>query len=158
MWSEIDTLSDENRMVISAFLQSMEEEHPDIPYGFGIDGQCFDEDGNFVTPPPGEGLTCATFVVEVLRQQGFDILVEDSWPIRAEDEAWRAAIIQQLELSGSADAPHIAALAAKPTTTRVRPDEVAAACLNSPIPNEFASIVALAEDIYAQVNKQPVLR
>lgn len=69
-----------------------------IPYGFHfVADSVLTRDG--VVPsdlPSGAGLTCATFVLQVLRNQDFHILDMDSWRGRDDDAEWQKSILEML--------------------------------------------------------------
>lgn len=44
----------------------------------------------------GQGLTCATLVIEVLRRQGFDLIDRTTWPLTDENKNWQLNIINNL--------------------------------------------------------------
>jgi hypothetical protein len=51
-----------------------------IPYSIAYQPVNYFVDGRYVQTAPGQGLTCATFVLEVLRHHGIDIINRDTWP------------------------------------------------------------------------------
>ncbi|CAG4906374.1 hypothetical protein [Paraburkholderia saeva] len=44
----------------------------------------------------GEGLTCATFVLEVLARYGFDLVDTSTWPLTEENAQWQRMILDRL--------------------------------------------------------------
>lgn len=84
----------------------------------------FDSDGLFVEDVPGAGLTCATFILELMKNMSHDLIVADDWPVRSEDDGWRDFILGHLVkmLKGEDYAVQVAN-----KTARYRPEEVAAA-------------------------------
>lgn len=100
-----------------------------IPYGVALPDDCFDAtSGAWLLGPTGRGLTCATFVIAVLKAAGFTLLDVLSWQARPEDEAWRQLIIAALRgnPSNRQQADHIEREGA---CSRFRPEEVAGAGL-----------------------------
>jgi hypothetical protein len=114
-----------------------------IPYNLKHDTECeFDENGNYV-PKPGEtGLNCATFVLTVFRSAGTLLVDTTTWIIRESPER---------EVDVSAQSRFVSQLARKPQTReqaervrseiggpRIRPEEVAGACLEDDLPVGFS--------------------
>ena len=151
LWVDLEGLDDENRLVASAFFRALEEEMPHVPYGFGIDGECFHQDGTFISPPVGQGLTCATFVVAALNAQGHKILDELTWPDREQDAVWQAHIIEMLEQHSDAPQEHINALKSLIGATRIRPEEVVASGVHQPWPTMFDDVSSLAEQVLLEL-------
>lgn len=98
-----------------------------IPYGINFwKGVRFDPAGNFNPVDDGIGLTCATFVLSVFQNHGFNILDVSSWLARPEDTAFFEAIMTALTNDG-ADTSYIAAQRNDMREAiRIRPEEVAA--------------------------------
>lgn len=58
-----------------------------VRYGFSDSVRSwFDDDGRFVPGDSGEGLTCASFVIAVLKAGGIDLLDFETWPTRANQD------------------------------------------------------------------------
>ena len=68
-----------------------------IPYGICIDGTGFAKDGTFTSTENYSGLTCATFVIQVLHSQGFYIIDFEKWKHKKADKRWQKQIIQTLQ-------------------------------------------------------------
>ena len=135
-WSQLG-LDAINKKYLAAALVQISANKNTVPYGFDAHPPCFDENGVILPQPDGNGLTCATFVVETYRSQGFQLVIETSWPSRPEDERWRDEIIAILENSNPEATEHIEALKRNPTSTRIRPDEVAAATQQEQLPVSY---------------------
>lgn len=88
------------------------------------------------------GLTCATFVLAVLRSAGVELLKREDWPSRADDMVRFAKILKALR-SVSAEDAYFDALEAEVTAVRFRPTEVAGASSKQP-PCSFVDAVAAA--------------
>lgn len=84
----------------------------------------FSANGDYKATKKGNGLTCATFVTEILRAIGIPILDERTWP-EGVNQAWIDAIADTLEQKG-ADADHVASVRACANARRILPAEVAA--------------------------------
>lgn len=74
-------------------------DHAPIPYAIKLPVIVFDSTDNyrFKGCKPGEGLTCATFVMKFLQAFGFDIIDEISWQKRDTDIQFADQILTQLE-------------------------------------------------------------
>ncbi|NVN85976.1 MAG: hypothetical protein HXX15_07780 [Rhodopseudomonas sp.] len=152
LWNDIN-LNEFNRRFVASWLDERRN-HPDkIPYGFRTDGSPYDADtGRFISPPIGQGFTCATFIVAVLRHLGFELLNEDTWPLsRTDDALWQAGIIARLRECG-VPTEHVAALAQDIGARRFRPEEVCGAtCLAPNWPVDFDNASAIAAGIIADI-------
>ncbi|MGA2292624.1 hypothetical protein, partial [Bradyrhizobium sp.] len=99
----------------------------------------------------GKGLTCATYIVAILKSLGFPLLLEDSWPIdRADDQLWQRAIIEELRKSG-AEEDYIAVAQNDVGAKRYRPAEVVGSATNAAWPVVFSDATALAAAVLADV-------
>jgi hypothetical protein len=76
---------------------------------------------------PGEGLTCATYVVEVMETLGFTPFDKDGWIPTDEDAAWQKRVIEFYRQRYPEWADHFEAEKANIGGPRYRPDHVAAA-------------------------------
>ena len=74
---------------VTAFLRRVQKNHSRIPYGFSPDEQAWFNPvtGGFNPGERGEGLTCVTFVLALLRGAGLPLTVTETWPARPDDEA-----------------------------------------------------------------------
>lgn len=108
-----------------------------IPYGFQLLPRGFDPASGAWRGAFGEGLTCATFVASVLASFGYEILIEKTWYVRAEDVEWQQKILGLLR--GRADLEYVAHQARHVgRVARFRPEEVAVAAASSDVPLGFA--------------------
>lgn len=152
VWNDID-LDESNRLVVASWLDERRGKPDKIPYGFRTDGSPYDPDtGDFISPPIGQGFTCATFIIGVLKHLGFNLLIEDTWPSSREDDVvWQTGIIAKLQ-EYHASAEHVEALKHDLGTRRFRPEEVCGAtCLAPDWPVNFDDASAIAADILAVV-------
>lgn len=67
-----------------------------ISYNFDFDGSTFNDQGLFVKQDPYSGLTCATFVLQVLSSQAYNLLDIKNWISREEDKSWQKKILKSL--------------------------------------------------------------
>jgi hypothetical protein len=134
----------------TALCEMMAENPPLIPYGFGRHGGQISALGKYIPGAPDHGLTCATFVLKLLRAYRLDLLQEASWPTRREDAAWHQEILAALA-AGSADPDHVEAVRTQVGCARFRPDEVAASAASPPYPADFPSVTPVAQQIRTEL-------
>ena len=111
-----------------------------IPYSIKpFDRDPFDDSGKLRCREPGDGFTCATFVLWVFSHSQIELVNKDSWEDRDEDRCWRAWIVEMLEEHSTADKAHIDAQQEHiESASRFRPVEVAgAASVYTGTPIEF---------------------
>jgi hypothetical protein len=144
LWEQIQ-LDETNSSYVASWLDDRRAKPDNIPYGFSISGEVFDGDNDdFIDPPLGEGLTCATFIIAVLKHLKFPLIKEETWPVnRRDDVAWQTGILQQLERTGASQL-HVEALRSNVGAVRYRPEEICgAACLDDwPVAYDDASTTA----------------
>ena len=99
----------------------------EIPFGVSINTEkgSFNSKGIYKTPLGADGLTCATFVAEVCRGIGIDLLDESSWQPREEDAQWIDEVCGLLEVV-HAEQAHVDHVRRSFQGLRIRPEEVAA--------------------------------
>lgn len=150
-WDAVGFLDSTNTAFMAAFLASVKSAAvAGIPYGFDVSNRYFTLHGEYVPPPDGKGLTCASFVFTVFRDQGFAVLDLKSWPARPSDEEWQRFVMRALD--GSATEVHLAELAADLPAVRIRPEEVAACSAVQDIPLGFSVAEQLAAEVLAVIN------
>jgi len=148
-WTQI-SLDLDNKIVLAALVARIANKHPAIPYAFNSDGVCFDKaTGDLLQCPAGRGLTCATFILAVFALFGHPILEGSTWEVRPEDVTWQQAILAMLE--GRSDPEHCEAVNADRNAPRYRPDEVVGGATHDDWPVPFATALALAEQIRADL-------
>jgi hypothetical protein len=128
LWNNISALSPLNKRLIANKLSRAGGDK--VPYGVGyrIGGIYLDKKTlKYVVTAPGEGLTCATYVVEVLETLGFTPFDKDSWMPTDEDTAWQKRIIEYYRRHYPESIDHFEAEKANIGGPRYRPDHVAAA-------------------------------
>ena len=65
-----------------------------VPYSIAWDDkQYVDTDGKLEALEPGDGFTCATFVLESFKRYGMDMVARETWPITPESALWQKDII-----------------------------------------------------------------
>jgi len=106
-----------------------------IPYGLCVDGTGFAIDGSFDANDHNDGLTCATFVIQVFHSQGIIIIDLDGWKHRKADKKWQNQILQNLKAYPTTTDAFIEHQKSKilAGSARFKPEEVAAAA-SKPVP------------------------
>jgi hypothetical protein len=123
-----------------------------FPYALRFEGTSFDHSGRLVLGARSRGLTCATFILAVLRSVGVTLVDEGSWPIRkAEDERFLDA------LSRFATTEHMAILRREVAdgVKRIWPDEVIGACMVSSLPAAFDVVRRAADAVLDVLTSKP---
>lgn len=104
-----------------------------------------DESGQLVNLEVGEGLTCATFILELMKNLGYPLIKSETWMIREEDQKWRDFILKCLK--SSCEEQHITNQYVE-QTARFRPEEVAAAAaIYNRTEQEFREIEPIGKQI-----------
>ena len=75
-----------------------------------------------------KGLNCSTFVLTIFSSAGPRLIDTSNWPKRPEDKAWHEKLVKFLE-STDASPAHIKRVKKDIGCARIRPEEVAGACL-----------------------------
>lgn len=152
LWSPMPFLEEPNCHVVASWLHVRRSKPDLIPYGFRVDGRVYDAESDaFIPPPPGQGLTCATFIVAVLRHLGFSLLVGASWPNdRQDDREWQEAVVAALKEQGASE-QHVKALAEDVGARRYRPDEVVGAATLAEWPVAFPDAAKAAQEVIAAI-------
>lgn len=140
-----------------AVMRSVSKKKPLINYGIGAVAAkgSFTGNGVYRAPKGSDGLTCATFVVEILRNAGIPILKYETWEESPENVAWGEKVCRDLENDGVPE-DHIAAVRSNVGKLRVRPYEVAAAAMLPPRqrPAEFAAVQTGATAVEVALSEQ----
>lgn len=95
-----DAFGEEERAFFSSWLMKVWEKNQGvIPYGlnYSNDVSLFGEDARYSDVSIGAGLTCATFVLSVLKSVGFPVVDIDTWTVRSDDVVWQNKILSYLE-------------------------------------------------------------
>lgn len=113
---------------VAAYMQVVANHEYHINYGINlIDAMgSFAPDGTYTPSANSDGLTCATFVLEILRAQCIDLVDLGSWIAIPENIVWANLVCDSLEKYG-ADHIHIARVRGNINGLRLRPFEVAGA-------------------------------
>jgi hypothetical protein len=93
--------------------------------------------GTFVKGEESNGLTCSTFVIEVFRSAGIELLRYSDWPHNRDgDDKWHDHIVAEIRRK---DAEHANAIAKEKGCARFRPEEVTGTCASKTLPASFSS-------------------
>lgn len=125
----------------------------EIPYSFLGQTQPFDRVTGKYNPSvhAGDGLTCATFILEIFKCLGLELLDESSFEERPDDLDWQNKITYWLR-QRNVEGHHVAKLEESNLAKRFRPEEVAAASGEENLPLQFTEAaskgVALVEELH----------
>lgn len=110
-----------------------------IPYGFSPYTGYFGAKGEIRWTAPGNGLSCATFVLAVFDSAGVRLVKGETWPInREDDKTFQSLMIQTIRISGNATTAHIKGMKDDIGQVRFRVLEVAGAVAAEVYPAEFS--------------------
>ena len=149
-WIAPDLSQDEQRILAAKVDAWLDENEGKIPYSVAHPGGVIFKDNVWVGDEPGQGLTCATFIVELFNELGLPFIDIETWQVRTEDAEWAERIIAMLEHSMSPE--HVVAQRNRiGQTVRVRPADIAAAALlvnqKTEIPLRFEVVAPLSAHI-----------
>jgi hypothetical protein len=86
--------------------------------------------------------------MQVYKSLEFGLIDESIWPVRDDDKAWQAAIIQHLKAASNPPSErHIELMESDIGCLRFRPEEVAAATQHPDRPVTFEQCLEMAEQI-----------
>ncbi|MGT2504066.1 hypothetical protein ACVOMS_31165 [Bradyrhizobium guangxiense] len=126
-----------------------------VPYSPIFQGLYFDAATlRYDRHEPGEGLTCATFIVAVLDALGRPLFDVDEWTARDADFQWHDQIIDMLERSPDATQEHIDAMRSRPRGARFRPEEVVGSIWASSPPISFTAARVLGLCVIGDLDKR----
>lgn len=118
-----------------------------LPYAFRYRETGFRADGRMLLGKSEHGLTCATFVLAVLKSVRVDLLKLADWPHREEDAARHRELLAMLRADPRIARAHVDAVADEINCIRYRPEEVVGAASRAELPVSFIDAVAAAEQI-----------
>lgn len=138
---------------ITAFLALNHKRSQDeIKYSIGWNERnYFDSQSDaYIAKEHGDGLTCATFVLEVLKHHGFDMIARQTWPVTEEDKTWQEAKLMQLkeeDIPPSAEDFEVQSSLIG-IAPRYRPEQViAAATLYDEEPLEYVAVSPVSDQV-----------
>lgn len=112
-------------------VRALSKRLPQIKYGINFLAAqgSIEGNGTYKAPKGSDGLTCATFVLEVFRAASLRLIKEDSWKPTEDNKVWANRVCALLERQ-EVDPAHIEHVRSNIAGLRVRPEEVAAASQN----------------------------
>lgn len=119
-------LSQEDQRILAAKADAwLEVNEGKIPYSVADPGGVVFKDDVWVGNEPGQGLTCATFIVALFDELGIPFLDTGGWESRDGDSIWAEGILAMI--SESMTHEHVEAQRERlGETIRVRPSDIAA--------------------------------
>jgi hypothetical protein len=130
-----------------------------VPYGFSPYTGYFGPQGDIRWTAPGNGLTCATFVLAVFDSAGVRLVTGDDWPTpddRPEDKQFQKEMVELVRTRSRATAAHIRGMRADVGQVRFRVLEVAGAVAADSYPATFATAEVLGAQLQRLVNSGSV--
>lgn len=120
-------LSQEDQRILAAKVDAwLDDNTGKIPYSVAHPGGVVFKDNVWVGNDPGQGLTCATFIVELFNELGIPFIDVGTWQDRCGDIQWAERILAAI--SHSMPPEHVDAQRKRiGHTVRVRPADIAAA-------------------------------
>lgn len=120
---------------------------PGLPYAFLFKETAFSADGKVLLGQTEHGLTCATFILAVLKSVGLDLLQLTEWPHRDTDVERHRELLDNLQRDPRVSRAHVEAVNAEVNCVRYRPEEVVGACSSAGLPVSFVYAEAAGEQI-----------
>lgn len=155
-------LDEYNAIAFAAYLTVVANKYetkPPILYGMDWLGakDSFDDEGNYLKPWDTSGLTCATFVCELLRGCDWDPVDDRTWPRDHPDDLhWREEkiaeyVARQREERTAITPAQIDDMKAVSPFVRLRPEQIAGAASSSQAewPTDYEKTAYLAEQVLA---------
>lgn len=158
LWIDVAALGTVNKRLISLRLARAGQDK--VPYGVG-----FLEDGHYLDKKtlryrrtePGMGLTCATYVMEILHTFGHKPFVVSEWAAEDGDAKWQADALQDNLQNNPEDADHFKAEQQNIGSPRFHPQHVMGAGHPNNWPVSRTEAETLASQVTADYNaKRPV--
>jgi len=143
-------------LAIEELLRDLAASPPIIKYGVGvIQAQGSFSRSGYVKPKGSDGLTCATFVWQLLKYGGLDPVQAESWPEGANAD-WVISIAQMLADPRRQDIEQaIAVVGAKMVARRIKPTELGVPALH-PIedwPMHYETVVVEEPTVVGVLNQ-----
>lgn len=118
-----------------------------LPYAFRYKETAFRGDGKLLLGKTEHGLTCATFILAVLKSAGIELLKLSEWHLRDGDVARHRELLAMLQGDPSVARDHVDKIAEEVSCVRYRPEEVVGAASSAELPVSFLVAEAAAEQI-----------
>lgn len=140
-----------------AFARVVATRGPTINYGINFIAArgSFDPRGTYKPPKGSDGLTCATFIVELLRAGKIDLVNSENWKAQAANVAWANIVCNSLATTFGVDQDHVDAVRRNINGLRMRPFEVAGAASLDPKswPADFDDVQEPAQHVADQLDQ-----
>jgi hypothetical protein len=135
----VPNIPPERASAVAALCRLIRRKQPGIPYAFRlVEDVRFDmTTGDIVLSKGALGLNCSSFVLITFLQAGVRLIQLETWEERPEDRAWQQHLLDLL-IRTNAPPGHIEAVRTETGCARIRPEEVAGACLEEDLPASFA--------------------
>lgn len=124
-WLAPDLTHEEQRILASKLDSWLVLNRGGIPYSVAHPGGVIFRDNVWVGSDPAQGLTCATFVVELFNELGIPFIASDSWQAREGDNDWALRILSLIDEMPQVNKDAQMALIGK--KVRIRPSDTFAA-------------------------------
>jgi hypothetical protein len=129
---------------VLAVVRAISRKLPKISYGIDFIASKGSFNGSVYSPPRGSnGLTCASFVLEVMRSAAVLLIHEESWEPSPSNTEWATEVVKLLREHG-AEEKHIEAVEKGMSNLRLIPFELAAAA-TLPVEQRPASYTAVQQ-------------
>jgi hypothetical protein len=114
----------------------------------------FDPHGSYKPPKGSDGLTCATFVVELLRAGKIDLVNSADWKAHADNTDWANLVCTSLAHTPGIEQAHVDAVRRNINGLRMRPFEVAGAANlgSNSWPADFDEVQEPAQQVAKQLD------
>jgi hypothetical protein len=127
-WIAPDLFEEDQRILAAKIDAWLDKNENKIPYSVAHPGGVVFCDDVWVGDEPGQGLTCATFIVELFKELAIPFIDVETWRRRDGDDEWAKKILPLI--CASMSQAHVDAQRNRiGDTIRVRPTDVAAAGL-----------------------------
>jgi hypothetical protein len=151
----IPPIKPERMRSVSALCRLIWKRQPKIPFSFKLDQNVrFNiKSGDILLTLNGIGLNCSNFAVVIYLQNGIQLIDFDTWQERPLDKTWHEYLIRLLERTvPPPPPPHVAAVRKEVGCARIRPEEVAGACLEEQLPTAFSQCERNGHDIVQAID------
>jgi hypothetical protein len=140
---------------VVAVVRAISRKLPKISYGIDFIASKGSFSGSVYSPPKGSnGLTCASFVLEVMRSAAVLLIHEETWEPSASNAEWAAEVVKLLREHG-AEEKHIEAVEKGMSDLRLIPFELAAAA-SLPVeqrPAKYTAVQQIAGELRNHLNR-----
>lgn len=127
-----------------------------IPYGFSPYIGYFGARGEIRWSAPGNGLTCATFVLAVFDRGGVNLVLGETWPTdRQADKEFQREMVQEVKSRAHASESHLEGMKKDVGQVRFRVMEVAGAIAANAYPADFTTADRLGAQLRSMVEPSP---